>query len=121
MQPLEVDHDVRETDQQAEDVAVQPVGDDQRARIDERVARPPRLLVELEQGVERVARRLATDTSPDRLALGLRHERGPDFGLVRGAPRGFDKLRDVGLQPQPLRIFLLNKAIRLKVFFHQFL
>ena len=49
---------------------MQPVGDDECAGVDERVARTPRLLVELEQRVERVARRFARHSFPDALSLG---------------------------------------------------
>ena len=52
-----------------------PVGDDDRAGIDERVARPAVLGLELDDRVERGSRRLAPDVAPEALADGARGAR----------------------------------------------
>ncbi len=48
--------------------ALQPVGDHEGARVDERVARDAVLGLQLHEGVERVAGRLAADAPPERVA-----------------------------------------------------
>jgi hypothetical protein len=68
---------------------VQAVGDDQSAGVDEGVARPTRLLVELEQGVEGVAGRLAGHPLPDPLVL-RSHDQGQGEDLADALHREAD-------------------------------
>ncbi len=59
----------------------QPVGDDDRARVDERVARDVLLALELDKGVERVAGGLPADALPQRVAaVRYREDEGEEFG-----------------------------------------
>ena len=52
----------------------QAVGDDQSAGIDEWIARDSVLVLELDKGIERGARWLASNPGPDRLAVFLDHQ-----------------------------------------------